>query len=253
MSWDMVVLAVLSRRKMDYRNHIEHYIVDGEYYDYFAFNKFMVVEIQRRYQEILHLAALSSNALIMDIGSGGGEALWQVDAKDTVYLPVDLSDRNLKNIRKLSKSNTCPVNGDTYHLPFVNDTIDVIIMSEVVEHLGEPLKALKETARVLKPGGKLVVSVPYKEQISYQICIHCNKPTPTHSHLHSFDRKILSDLMVAAGLKPVKFSKNLNKVMNRLHLNYYLRSIPFSIWKGIDSFFNFIIDKPTSMIFVCEK
>jgi ubiquinone/menaquinone biosynthesis C-methylase UbiE len=239
--------------KVDYKNHIEHYIVDGEYYDYFAFNKLMVVEIYRRYQEILHLGNPKLNALIMDVGSGGGEVVSLVQKIEAIYLPIDLSDHNLKKIKNISNGKTFPVNGDAYHLPFINDSIDLIMISEVIEHLGHPLEGLKEMARILKPDGKLVVSVPYKEQISYQICIHCNKPTPTHSHLHSFDRIILRDLLVEAGLKPVKFSKNLNKVMNRLHINYYLRSLPFRLWKGLDSLFNFLIDKPTSMIFLCRK
>ena len=237
---------------MDYKNHIEHYIIDGEYYDYFAFNKFMVVEIDRRYQEILHLGSPKSNSLIMDIGSGGG-VISLIQQADSYYLPVDLSDNNLKRIKELSAENTFPVNGDTYHLPFTNDSVDLIMISEVIEHLGSPLKALKEAGRILHPDGKLIVSVPYMEKISYQICIHCNKPTPTHSHLHSFNIDTFRDLLIEAGLKPVKFSKNLNKVTNRLHINYYLRSIPFRMWKLMDSLFNFLIDKPTSMIFVCKK
>ena len=153
----------------------------------------------------------------------------------------------------MSGKNTFPINGDAYYLPFINDSIDLIMMSEVVEHLGSPLDALKEVRRILHPEGKLVVSVPYKEEISYQICIHCNKPTPTHSHLHSFTIDSFSELLIEAGLNPIKISKNLNKVINRLHINYYLRSIPYRVWKLLDSFSNFLIDKPTSMIFVCKK
>ena len=238
---------------MDYKNHIEHYIIDGKYYDYFAFNKFMVVEINRRYQEILDLGSPKSNSIIMDIGSGGGGVISLLKQPDLFYLPIDLSDTNLKRIKEMSGNNTLPVNGDTYHLPFINDSVDLIIMSEVVEHLSEPLEALKEVRRIMHPEGKLVVSVPYKEEISYQICIHCNKPTPTHSHLHSFTIESFRDLLIDSGLIPVKLSKNLNKVINRLHLNYYLRSIPYRLWKSLDSFSNFLIDKPTSMIFVCHK
>jgi ubiquinone/menaquinone biosynthesis C-methylase UbiE len=236
---------------MDYKNYIEHYIIDGKYYDYFAFNKFMIVEINRRYQEILDLGSPKSKSLIMDIGSGGVTPLLQ--EPDILYLPVDLSDNNLKRIKEKSGKNTFPINGDTYHLPFVDDSADLIMMSEVVEHLGNPTDALKEVRRILHPEGKLVVSVPYKEEISYQICIHCNKPTPTHSHLHSFTLESFRELLIEAGLKPIKFSKNLNKVINRLHINYYLRSIPYRMWKLLDSFSNFLIDKPTSLIFVCKK
>jgi hypothetical protein len=127
------------------------------------------------------------------------------------------------------------------------------MMSEIVEHLSHPIDALKEAKRVLGANGKLIVSVPYKEKITYQICIHCNKPTPTHSHLHTFTVDNFKELLIKAGLKPLKYSKNVNKVLNRLHINYYSKSVPFRLWKLMDSFFNLLIDKPTSMIFVCKK
>jgi len=65
-------LGVKRFKKMEYKNHIEHYKIDGEYYDYFAFDKFMVAEINRRYQEFLHLSNPKPNSAILDIGSGGG-------------------------------------------------------------------------------------------------------------------------------------------------------------------------------------
>lgn len=238
---------------MEYKNHIEHYRIDGEYYDYFAFDKFMKVEIIRRYQEILSLGISESDTSILDIGSGGGQVLSLIKNKCAKYLPFDISFNNLKRIKDLSTPNVFPVEGDGYNLPFKNDKIDLIMISEVIEHLTHPIKVLKEAARVLKPEGKLVVSVPYKEQISYQICIHCNNPTPTHSHLHSFSIESMRGLLMQAGLNPIKKSKSINKVLNRLHLNYYFRWIPYRIWKILDSFFNLIIDKPTSLIFVCSK
>lgn len=52
------------------------------------------------------------------------------------------------------------VRGDSYALPFADDSVDCVIASEVLEHLGDDDKALAEIHRVLKPGGELVVSVP---------------------------------------------------------------------------------------------
>ena len=57
---------------MDYSDHVEHYKIDGEYYDYFAFDKYIKAEITRRYEEFLYLGAPKSNTTILDIGSGGG-------------------------------------------------------------------------------------------------------------------------------------------------------------------------------------
>lgn len=45
---------------------------------------------------------------------------------------------------------------DIYDLPFKDETFDSVIICFVLEHLRNPLQALKETKRVLKKGGKLI-------------------------------------------------------------------------------------------------
>jgi SAM-dependent methyltransferase len=50
--------------------------------------------------------------------------------------------------------------GSVYELPFKDHAFDCVIISEVLEHLGEDERALREIARVLKPGGVLAASVP---------------------------------------------------------------------------------------------
>jgi len=51
---------------------------------------------------------------------------------------------------------------DTRSLGFRDATFDSASMIEVLEHVDEPEKALREIARVLKPGGLLFISVPYR-------------------------------------------------------------------------------------------
>lgn len=46
-------------------------------------------------------------------------------------------------------------------LPFAADSFDVVVMSEILEHLPAPARALAEAARVLRPGGLLLISVPH--------------------------------------------------------------------------------------------
>ena len=50
--------------------------------------------------------------------------------------------------------------GDALRLPFADATFDVVICSEVLEHLPDYRGALREILRVLRPGGRLAVSVP---------------------------------------------------------------------------------------------
>jgi len=61
--------------------------------------------------------------------------------------------------------------GDVTRLAFAENTFDLVICSEVMEHIPEDGKAAEELLRVVKPGGNLVVSVPryFPEKICWQL------------------------------------------------------------------------------------
>lgn len=50
------------------------------------------------------------------------------------------------------------------NLPFKDDTLDFVINSHVLEHFNDPISALKEWMRVIKPGGYLYMNIPHKER-----------------------------------------------------------------------------------------
>ena len=233
--------------------HIKHYQFDGEYYDFFHPDKFIQQEIRRRYQEFFHLFPPNSEHKILEIGSGGGFAVAEIQHIQPSYFPVDIPQGNLQKIRTITKSPIFPCCADAYYLPFKPYSFDLIVLAEVIEHLQEPAVVFGQVFPLLKKNGKLLISVPYKEQISFQICVHCHRPTPTHSHFHSFDRNKLSELVQSAGFRIVKISKNCNKVANRLHFNLFTKRLPFRVWKFLDRIFNRLIDKPISLIVFCEK
>lgn len=47
------------------------------------------------------------------------------------------------------------------HLPFMDQTIDAILMFDVLEHIGNGEKAIQEACRVLKPEGRMIVQIPF--------------------------------------------------------------------------------------------
>lgn len=51
--------------------------------------------------------------------------------------------------------------GDVHNLPFEDDTFDVILCTEVLEHLMQPQRAIDEMRRVLKPKGKLILTTRF--------------------------------------------------------------------------------------------
>ncbi len=51
---------------------------------------------------------------------------------------------------------------DALNLPFVDGSVDAVVMLDIVEHIADPAAVLAEARRVLRPGGCLVVSVPHR-------------------------------------------------------------------------------------------
>ena len=75
------------------------------------------------------------------------------------------------------------ITADSFHLPFNDNSFDSIIASEIIEHVYDPEGFIKELFRVVKKGGSLIVTTPYKEKIIYYLCVHCNQKTPP---MHTF-------------------------------------------------------------------
>lgn len=87
---------------------------------------------------------------------------------------------------------------DIYNLNIVEDCFDYAIMGEVIEHLEEPEKAIKEAMRILKPGGILAISTPLNEARELGA-------VDLDHHLWSFDKEDLKKLLSPYGR--VKFDR----------------------------------------------
>lgn len=114
---------------------------------------------------------------VLDVGCGGGRHVRQTRMIPGVTaVGVDLGEKEVRDTAKMLREldeipveygGTVPgagpwvsVRGSVYELPFADETFDCVIISEVLEHLGEDERALAEISRVLKRGGTLAASVP---------------------------------------------------------------------------------------------
>jgi SAM-dependent methyltransferase len=119
------------------------------------------------------LSSLPSGAVVIDVGSGVGHVLRN--------LPVGLRklgmDFSLESCRLSVMGGTdrgSVVNGSIYEIPVQDASVDAAVCLEVLEHLEDDKRALCEIGRILKPGGKLLLSLPgtyyfpeYKELIGH--------------------------------------------------------------------------------------
>lgn len=142
-----------------------------------------------------HYCRYTVNKAILDIGVGRGETLELIKARHKVG--IDISMEYLKTTRA---KGIITIESCAEFLPFKSQSFDIIIMSDILEHVFSPLAVLSETRRVLKPNGKLLIRVPYKEDLSsYTSCGY------KYTHLRTYDEDTLSSTLNQAGLKVTKF------------------------------------------------
>lgn len=94
------------------------------------------------------------------------------------------------------------VAGALPHLPFADGAFDAVVAAEVIEHIPDLESAVAEAARVLAPGGRLVVTVPYRETLNTVVCPQCRARFEVNGHVHTFDEDTLHGLLAGAGLRP---------------------------------------------------
>lgn len=91
---------------------------------------------------------------------------------------------------------------DAQGLPFENASFDFVTCLEVIEHLVFPEQALAEMHRVLKPGGRVAITVPNLQHVEYLFQLIRGKmpgPAADTRHMSVFTHRFLEQMMRRAG------------------------------------------------------
>jgi SAM-dependent methyltransferase len=128
-------------------------------------------------------------ALNIGVGSGGLERA--AAAKGVEIWALDPSARTIKALRAALDLGERAQSGYSQEMPFPDGHFDVVIMSEVLEHLDPDIfeRTLAEVRRVLKPGGRFIGTVPARERLasSEVVCPNCQHHFHRWGHRSSFD------------------------------------------------------------------
>lgn len=143
---------------------------------------------------------INPEGTMLDLGCGEGRHIFGLMEKfpdlkciglDPHIESLEKAFEGLKFLESISNSKTNFLSGSAYSLPFSDDSFDLVVCSEVLEHLHDYKDAIKEINRVLKPGGQFLASVPaeFPEKICWLLSeAYQNQPG---GHLRIFKKNEL--------------------------------------------------------------
>ena len=95
---------------------------------------------------------------LLDVGCGTGWFSASACKWGARVTSLDLGERLLAKVAQ--KCDSDRIVGSILELPFRDQTFDIVVCSEVIEHTVDPLQALEELQRVLRTGGILALTTP---------------------------------------------------------------------------------------------
>lgn len=148
---------------------------------------------------------------LLDLGCGAGRHAFEAFRRGARVVAFDLDGAELSGAAELlaalhaespASAKPAAVQGNALSLPFADGSFDRVIASEVLEHIPDDASAMRELARVLKPGGVMAVTVPrwFPERVCWALSdeYHSNDG----GHVRIYTASELTARLRAAGLEP---------------------------------------------------
>ncbi len=103
----------------------------------------------------------SASSRVIDVGCGDGRHIVEAARRDCFAVGLDYDAEELRRAReRIGAHHVDLVVGDATRLPFRDSVFDAVICTETLEHLPDDAGAVREIARLLRPGGTLLGAVP---------------------------------------------------------------------------------------------
>jgi len=154
---------------------------------------------------------ISSADRVLDLGCGFGRHAFEAARRGGNVIAVDRSAEELQQVNALFAAMraqgeipvgtiTRAVRADLLALPFPDDYFDVVMASEVLEHIPDDERAMAEIARVVRPGGRVAVTVPrwWPERICWALSNEYHDVEGGHVRIYRGDE--LAHRLTRAGL-----------------------------------------------------
>lgn len=153
-----------------------------------------------RIRQVLPIIKQYHDCVLLDIGCGWeAKFLRSVEAYVAKGEGIDLRAPDLSTPKLSTRRITL-----TDSLPYPNEAFDVVTMLAVLEHLSHPKAVVAEVSRILKPGGRLVLTVPSKaakpvlEFLAFRLGVVSSAEIRDHKCYYT--RRLLRQVVSGTGL-----------------------------------------------------
>jgi SAM-dependent methyltransferase len=156
---------------------------------------------------------LPAAARILDLGCGAGRHAFELYRRGARVVAVDWSASEVVGVRDMfdamreagevpAEARAGVARSDALHLPFPDAVFDAVVAAEVLEHIADDTRAIAELARVVKPGGTIVVTVPrwWPERVCWALSTAYHQVEG--GHVRIYRRRDLLSRLNAAALQP---------------------------------------------------
>ena len=154
---------------------------------------------------------------MLDLGCGDGAILFALKSlnllKEKEVFAVDISKERIDKVKIIDKRFKCfAANGSNLSTLIKDSTMDLVITTQVIEHVNRPEEFIKEISRILKIGGCLYLTTVYKKWYGWYFYRNAGKWVldPTHLREYQSEGELLDMLQ-----------KNKLKVQNNNKLLFY--------------------------------
>ena len=160
-----------------------------------------------RRRRALLLSEARPGERVLDLGCGAGRFVAALAAAGARPVGVELAQAALDRARRNAPGADFRLVADDGSLPLDHASVELVWCSEVLEHVADTAHVLLEVRRVLRPGGRLLVTVPFHGRVKGALIALARFDAhfdPLGQHLRFYTRTSLAATLAHAGFAAVR-------------------------------------------------